>query len=490
VADSTFRRLVRGTFFYTLLGFLPLAARFVLFPVFVRYLSPFDYGLISLTNTLTAALTIFAVFGLESAFGLYYFSYRRTPQLLRTYFSTILTSVLVIGLVLVLLGQWVGPAVIDALFKDPAFAYAPFGQIAVLVAITTAVNSLVLSYYRSSQQPERYFVVAVASFLLSTAAEAVAILVLQQGAMGVLVARLIGAAVVALLVIGYVYATGGMRFSWRMLSRSLAYGLPILVYLFFGFVYNSYDRVLIENFLSVPQVAVFSTAFTIASIVEVFLQAIQAATYPAIFEAYKRDPAGNADHIDRLIRLQGWAMLFIGIGILAASPLFIHRFTRPEYLPALPLIPWLLVGFLMRFFYVVWTTPLFFIARYTRQLPWLNVVCGLAVVGFNLLLLPPLGLVGAALAMVLARGVQLAVTAMLYYRQQQVRFSLRLQPVVYVAAMAYLLAIALFPIEGLWPQTAAYALPLVLLTGAALVIWQRALGWTLRPDWSRLKAYL
>ena len=491
MAAFSFRQLVRGTFFYTLLGFLPLAARLVLFPVFVRYLSAYDYGLISLTNTLTSALTIVAVFGLESAFSLYYFSYRRTPELLRTYFSTLLTTVLGLGVALLGLGWAFGPLLVDAMFKDPAFTYLPYGQIAVVVAVTSAVNALVLSYYRNSQQPAKFFAVAMTSFVLSIAAEAVAILVLKQGAAGVLLARLLGAAVVALGVIGYVYASGGVRFSVRMLRRSLLYGLPVVLYLFFGFVYNSYDRVLIENYLDVTQVAVFSLGFTIASVIEMVMQSVQSATYPVIYENLKRHGSGAMTEVNRLLRLQGWAMLFIGALVRAPTPLFVVLFVkRPEYLPAIELVPWLIVGFLMRYFYVVWTTPVFYYSRYTKRLPLLNIVCGVAVVVFNILLLPRYGLAGAAVAMVLARGIQLAVAWWLYSRQGEMRFALGPVPWAFGVAMLGLVALGLLPIDGLWLQTAVYAAPTLLLTAGGAVVWWRVLGPTLRPDWSRLKAAL
>jgi O-antigen/teichoic acid export membrane protein len=468
MASVSFRKLVEGTFVYTLLGFLPLAARLVLFPVFVRYLTPYDYGLISLTNTLTSALTIVAVFGLEAAFGLYYFTYRRTPKMLATYFSTILTSMLGIGAVLVGVGWLLGPMTVRALFKDPAFSYYPYGQIAVVVAVTGAVNALVLSYYRNSQQPRKFFLVAITSFAISLVAEAVAIIGMKQGAEGVLIARLLGAGVVAVAVIGYVYGTTGLAFSRKMLWRSLAYSTPVLIYLFFGFVYNSYDRILIENYLSVAQVAVFSTAFTIASVLEIFMQAVQSATYPSVFELLKHDPKAHAQRVNQLFRMIGWGMLVLAAAILAPTPAFITYVTRPEYEPAVQLVPWLLVGFLFRFFYIVWTTPLFFYARYTKQLPWLNIVCGVAIVGFNIALLPWLGLLGAAIAMVLARGIQLMITAALYYRQHELRIDLGVLPIAYGVGCMSLLSLSLASLVPGVVRHVSFALPLGLSVAAAL----------------------
>ena len=69
------RPLFRSTFVYTLLGFLPMASAFVLTPVYTKFLTTEEYGIISLSNVFQSYLAIFVAIGIDSAFTRFYFKY-------------------------------------------------------------------------------------------------------------------------------------------------------------------------------------------------------------------------------------------------------------------------------------------------------------------------------------------------------------------------------------------------------------------------------
>src|ERR1700676_1846948 len=83
-------RLVRGSFIYALASFATKALNFVLFPLYPRFLSPADYGIISLSETIAVALMAVLGLGLDAGMRRLYFQYVNDPPQLKRYMSSVL----------------------------------------------------------------------------------------------------------------------------------------------------------------------------------------------------------------------------------------------------------------------------------------------------------------------------------------------------------------------------------------------------------------
>src|SRR5688572_23916456 len=82
------RRISTATFNYGIGATLPRLMSLLLLPVYTRFLTPHDYGLLDLADALTAVLALAMRFGLPGAVSRFYYDHREGPEL-ASYVSTV-----------------------------------------------------------------------------------------------------------------------------------------------------------------------------------------------------------------------------------------------------------------------------------------------------------------------------------------------------------------------------------------------------------------
>lgn len=478
-------QLLKSGLIYTALGFLNPISRLFIFPVFVNLLQQDDYGVIALTTTFVAFLSVVLPFGFDAAFVRLYYEYKGND--LKRFYHSVVVYVTAIAVVLVAVLELMGPWLFGLLLKTDQVPFALYGRLAYATALGLLFTTLHQSYLRNQLQAERFAVVALAQFVLSTGLELVSVLYFKQGAFGVLLARCIGVCLVSAVVVLPLWWQSLRSFSWQFLQPVYRYGAPMFVYNLMAFVYLQYDRVQVENYLSLKAVAIYSVAFTLAHATELFLVALNSAFMPNVYRLLA-EPERDLARVSRLLRAMGYAALGFSVTLLGVVPFFLAAFTPPEYALALPVAALLTAGFLFRYFYIAYTVPIFYQRDQVRRTVWLNVVCGVVVVVANIVLLPRIGLWGAPVSMILARGAQLLAAVLLYRsvsRQANLPIKLRWLPLWYLLVGLYATGLVLAHLLLDLPLFWACGVPL--LVAAALLVHQAArAGWRLQALLSRV----
>ncbi len=418
-----FRQILKSSSVYTVLAFLPAASRILLLPVFLHYLAPEEFAIIGLNTLIASILPFFMTLGLEAAFTRFFFEYKNNPKLLRTYFSTIALTIFGMSLLVSALVIPFGDVLFSYAFKNPYFTFFPFGISAVILSLIGSQNLLVFAYYRNIQNVKAFSYFALSLFILTTLAEAGAIMVFKAKAEGVIWTKLIATALISVAAWAIVFKNIGIRFDKRFLPSSFKYALPMLPYSLSALVFSSFDRIMIENRFNLVSLAVYNLSAAIANITESIMFAIQSATYPTVYGLLKQNPDKNSEEISKTYRIIGVAVLMIICGLIAVSPFAIINFLKPIYIQSLSIIPILLMAYFFRYQYIVFVEPIFFF-KSTKKLPWLNIVAGLTTIAGNFVLLPWLGLAGSAITTILARLLQLMLTIYWYKRISTIRFQL------------------------------------------------------------------
>lgn len=389
---------MKSSAIYGILNFLPLASRFFLFPIFVNFLTPFDYGILGLHASVANLMTIIISSGLDSSFSRFYFDYEDSKHELRKYLSTILITISFLGLVVGVIILGVGDQIFRLVFVDDRYTFYPYGIYAYAFAFGTAINAVILIYFRNKEEPIKYLIFTLSTFLLMIAFETYSIFYIQASAENVLIARISGLLLPS-IILWISIALKGVYFKKEFLVPAFKYAFPVLVYLLLGFAYLQYDRILVGNLLSIAQLGIYNVAVTIASVLELAMQALDMAVLPTVFRLYKSD---EIDKINKIFRYIGYVTLALTSLILIATPYFITEYTPAFYQGTIRLIPLFLIGYLLRFYVNSLNKPLYYFKK-LKGLPLVNLAAGVVIILGNLILIPEIGLTGAAISMVLSR---------------------------------------------------------------------------------------
>ena len=121
-------QLARNSSWYLIGNFLSIFIGVLLLPLYTRFLTPTDYGIVAIAASVTAFLGAFYQLGLIGAYNRFYFEYKDDQNELKRHISTILFFLTFYGLAFTLLITFLGKPV-EALI--PGVPFTPFIQLAI-----------------------------------------------------------------------------------------------------------------------------------------------------------------------------------------------------------------------------------------------------------------------------------------------------------------------------------------------------------------------
>jgi O-antigen/teichoic acid export membrane protein len=421
------RALLRGSFLFTLGNFLPRVGAFLLLPVYTAAMAPAEFGIFSLMLSLSGLLAIVYRLGLDGALLRFHFDLdeRRQPSLYLSLALVTLAAVLVGSLVLGLV-LW---PLFDRIF--PGVAFVPYGVLALAITATTAFQYIPSALYRATERPGRFLAFALGIFGIGVAATLFFLLVLGMGAAGGLLAQLtggLGVVAVTALILGRMRRP---RWSADLARGALGFGLPLVPHGLAGWVLNLSDRWLIGLFIGLPALAsqaavgIYSFGYVLGQVVGLIAMSFNAAWVPIWYARGETDDGPPLLREMTTVVLGCLALIAVGIAVLApelTELLAVGRWgdSAREAIDVIAVVSFASLVYGLYFMVV----SSIFLRRRTAGLPVLTLVAGGANVMANVLLIPRVGIIGAAWATLLGYAV-LTLGAWWYGRRD---YPIRLDP--------------------------------------------------------------
>ena len=427
-------RLGKHSVIYGLGGLVSRILAVLLLPLYTRYLSPSDYGKIETLVAATTVLTIVLRAGISSAFFRFYFDSvdpARRRTILRTSFWFTMASAsvgLVAGLTLA------GP-IAEALFGDASDANLVRAAAVGLWAQMSYEQLTAL--FRVEERSVAFVCASLANILVTVGATVLLVVVLDRGPLGVLVGNFTGTLAVYLVLLGLRRNQLGLQFDRQLLRQMNRFGLPLVPSALFLWVTSFSDRFFLVKLADTAEVGLYSVGVRIASAMVLLLAAFRAA-WPAF--AYSIQDEGEAKRtyafvLTYLTYITSWVALALGL----LSPWLVEWLATSAFAESSRVVGPLAFAAVAFGGYIVIAIG---VGRARRtQFNW--VITGVAAViniGLNLALIPPYGMMGAAVATVAAYATMLAGMAGWSQRVYPVPYQWRRVTTAAGAALALLVA--------------------------------------------------
>jgi O-antigen/teichoic acid export membrane protein len=404
---------------YTLGNFLPRLGAFLLLPVYTATLTPADFGVFSLMLSLSGLLAILYRLGLDGALMRFHFDVdqRRRPAL----YATLSLATLVAGIVISLVLGAIGAPLFERLFAGVAFW--PIGALTLLLTFLTAFQYVPASLLRATEQPGRFVAFTAGVFVMGVAGTLVFLFGLRLGAAGALLGQVIGA-------VGILAVTGLVLLRLRptgldlgLLRGSLAFGLPLVPHSLSAWVLNLSDRFLISLLIGLSAVeaqraiGIYSFGYQLGQVVSLVALSFNAAWVPYFYA--NGEKAEGPAVLREMTTLATGALAVLAVGMAAIAPEVTTILASQRWGAAAgqaaEIVPLVATASLAYGVYFMVVSAVFLVRR-TRLLPILTLVAGIANVAANLLLIPRIGILGAAMATLVGYTV-LTVATTLYARR-------------------------------------------------------------------------
>ena len=401
---NDFRHLARKSAVYGLGNLLLRGMNIFLLPLYTRYLTPADYGVMAVTATVTAILGILYPLGLHGAATRLYFDaqdeldgYQRI--------GTIWVGMILSAAVMAIFSDQIGDTVTPFFLRDVPFS--PYIRLAIWTGFFSVFSLLPLNLFQILERPGLYVFASVGSTLLTICLIIGLVVFCGLGAYGYLLALLITS---ALLAVAYAWVTlkyARVIIRKHILKTALVYSLPLVPHGVASWMMALSDRLILEHYVTLGQLGLYSLGYQFGSVMNMAATAINSAWVPFLFKLDAEQGETAKPRLARLVTYYALILSWVALGLALLSKSLIFFLTPPAFHGAHNVIPWITGGFLLGGFYLIPANYLFLKSK-TVWIPLVTVFSGAINIGCNLLLVPHHGIMAAAWVNFLANGVMLA----------------------------------------------------------------------------------
>jgi O-antigen/teichoic acid export membrane protein len=399
--------LFRNTLVYVVVGFLPVAANFLLAPVYTRYLIPEEYALVGISTLLQTFLTFFISLSLDAAFTRQYFNYEHKSFLKHALMSTLLISVFMLCLVNFLILFIAGNRFFSLLFSNPNFRFTNFGYWVVINTYTSVVFLLFAALYRNEEKIKKFVILSLCFFFIPVAGSLFGLVYLKNGALGTVAGKAIGSVLVTVAALIVYYWKKKIIYMPRLFLNAVKYSLPLVPYqlMFAGFM--NIDRIILERMFTARDFGIYNFAIMISGLIPIFINSISNAVNPRIYRelSFNEDP--DIVRTFNQICLFG-TTLIICLCVAAVVPAM-QIFISHKYADAYLYVGTLFLSYLPYMHYLINTLPLFYYGK-TKVFPVISFFSLMTGIAFNYAFIPYFGIWAVCLSLYVIRLTQMGIS--------------------------------------------------------------------------------
>ncbi len=315
IKGSHLKKIVRHGSLYMISSFLVKSANAFLLPVYTRYLEPAEYAVFSNLMAIGAIAAIFISLYLDSAYARLFFDAEHDRRQLRSLFSTIFLFFLSWGVLAAVAAFFIIRHRTSRLLDVPWY---PYILLACIIPLVTQMNSLANVHFRSQHKSGTITGARLAGFAVGAAVSIILLVWGRLGAQSLLWGVLARACVIWLWYYGVLIREGliGWDFSFKFLREGLTYSLALLPMGALGWLSGSFDKLLITWFGSMADSGIYSVAFEVGRIMNIFVLSLFMVYSPMIYAMLKEDAK---KHIARIEQFQSFYFhVLIGMAFLVS----------------------------------------------------------------------------------------------------------------------------------------------------------------------------
>lgn len=388
------KSLAGKSLIYGLGSVLLRSINLLVLPLYTRYLTPADYGIVALGSTLTALLSLILPLSLYSAVARFFFLIESEAERRRV-IGTIWLAMLGVGLVISLVLDLVGARLFDAIF--PQLPFDPYVRISIWTAFLVLFSFVPLNLFQVQERPGAYVWWTGAVLLLTVGLTILFVVFLEQGAYGYLLATLIANVVFALPYIVVTLRDADFCIDFGYLKKALAFSLPLVPHGLASWVLAVSDRAILQFYVTVSALGLYSLGYTFGMIQIMISVAITQAWIPFVFKRVAAEGSAAEPRLARLVTYYTLTICAVAVGLCLFARDAIYLLTAEPFHPAYQVVPVIVLGYLWNGLYIVPLNFLFLKSR-TALIPLGTVTAGLVNVAMNLALAPHYGIMAAAWA--------------------------------------------------------------------------------------------
>lgn len=394
---------------YGIGGVANQALNIILVPIYARQLEASGYGVVAVINATLSLASMIATLALPQAF---FRSYLKEADGDRERAHVLaVTAALRLVASLLFLGVFSLAAIpITLLVFDGSLGELPLIALIGPIVFFDTLNSIPLSFLRAQRSPQPYVAITFTRAILGSVLIILLVVGFDLGPLGVVLGSTGSAIVASLMGIRALAGSQRLRLAWdgTLIRHMLAFSLPLVPASVAAWGMNLSDRYVVRAVDGFAAAGVYSAGYTAGLVITaVAVAPFTLAWGAAYWEIAKSDDARRV--FSRVLTAFVVVATFAAVGLGAIGTDAIRILLGAQFEAGRFVVPFSAFSSVLYGVYTILTTGLNLESQ-TRWLPLTMAAAALGNLGLNLVLVPPLGFMGAAVASVFSYA-QLAITS-------------------------------------------------------------------------------
>ena len=402
---SDMRNIAKDSIVYGLSSSLSRMVTLITAPIVTRILEPADYGVVSLVQLAIGFFVIIAGMNIGSGLSYYYYEQKNKQSGQE---NIVLTSGLYIAVIFSIfisgVAVYFAPSIAaflemraDGSVSD--YDLITFIRLAAAGMFFSLIIVMIQTILRLWRKPVTFLRLEALNVVLNVALILYFVVWARYGVIGIFWAGVIAPAATMMMSLYTVRSLLVPKISFPILALVFAYCLPQMPGLFVNWAQTQLGRWFINYFASLSELGLYSIAFSIASIVMLAISAFRMAYGPYSLSIMDRDDAKEI--YAKTYSLFSAIFIVLAGGIAAFSKLIFIILTDEIYHSAFILVPYLVIAAFYMGANNILATGIW-ISKKTSYTSVAQLASFTIMVSMSIILVPPYGALGAAIAFMLA----------------------------------------------------------------------------------------
>lgn len=384
-------RFIKSFGIYTIAKVINSCIPFFMLPIMTKYLSPSDYGIISMITTVAAFVLPFVSINTDSAIVRKYYDKNEN---ISEYIGTCVILVLISCISFTAISIISAKSVSDYV-KIPPFVlyFIP------LYSVFTFFKTIVLYSWQVKNQPVKFGLFSIALTAMELSIAIITIVLIGMNWQGRAISLFSTALFATVFSICSLRNRNmfSVKFNGEKAKHAFKYGTGLIPHAVGASLMVLSNRFFITNMVSIEETGFYGVATQMASILSFVTLSFNNAYVPWLFDKLSKDSIDIKKKIVLLTYIYfGCLIVFAGlayVAILLIFPIFVNE----SFNESMKYIPFLLVGNTLQGFYFMVTNYIMYSEK-TYYNGIITIIVGLISVGCNYLLIRQFGCIGAAIA--------------------------------------------------------------------------------------------
>lgn len=395
--DQELSRVSKNTLIYSVGNIGVKSVTFLLIPLYTRYLSTYEVGIIILLELLEVLYNYVAPLGMLNSLWRFFNvekSSGNEKRLIFSHFFFILISNAVLLIFLIPLSRLVA----QYYLSDASFT--KLLQLFFVALFLGLARVFILTLLRIIEKALLFTVVVLIDFVLLIGLTIWFVVGFKLGLWGVIYAKLIASTLIFIIAVVHVIKSYRVHFYFANVKRSLRYGFPLIFHGIGLLILTMSDRLIIKQLISTEASGIYGIAYKFGMILNMVLVTPFVQAWQPIMFRLENAP-------DQKITYQKIALHFTQIGILVwlmvsvLSRYLLQVSTVEAYHSAYIIIPWIAFSYLLYGLQNVFKSGALLHLK-SLQMTGFSLITAAMNILLNFLLIPAWGILGAAIATIVS----------------------------------------------------------------------------------------